>query len=259
MKVRSSLLLAACHVAAGVAHADVDATDISQVPIEALLNTPTTVASTKATVLRESPGVVTVITQGELERMGARDLTDVLHLVPGFEMAVDVSGGVGIGFRGNWAHEGKVLLLVDGVEFNEILYYTTVFGHHFPMNDIDRIEIIRGPGSATYGGAAELAVINVITTSGAARRSIAGYGSAGHTGTVVSRLNGGLSYGQAFDDGLLEGLDLTADVYGGTGIRSDGTYTDVFGTSYDMSRASQLDPLFVNLGGRYKEIGRAHV
>jgi outer membrane receptor for ferrienterochelin and colicin len=231
---------------------DVDVTDIDQLPIEALLNTPTTVASTKATRLRESPGVLTVLTQAELERMGVRDLTDVLHLVPGFEMATDVSGGVGIGFRGNWAHEGKVLLLWDGVEMNETLYYTTVFGHHFPMNDIDRIEIIRGPGSVIYGGAAELAVINVITTNGATRRSVGAYGSIGSTTTTLSRVNGGISYGQAINGGLFDGLDLTADVYAGRGIRSDATFTDVNGQSYNMADSSNLDPTFVNLGARFK-------
>ncbi len=252
MTVRKYLFVVAASLS-GSAYAqdDVDVSDIDQLPIEALLNTPTTVASTKATRLRESPGVLTVITQAELERMGARDLTDVLHLVPGFDMGVDVSGGVGIGFRGNWAHEGKVLLLFDGVELNETLYYTTVFGNHFPMNDIDRIEIIRGPGSVIYGGAAELAVINVVTTNGAARRSVGAYGIIGSTPPTLSRATGGVSYGQAFT-GALEGLDLTADVYGGTGIRSDATYTDVYGSSYDMSKASRLDPTFVNLGARFK-------
>lgn len=252
MTVRKYLLLAVASLS-GAAHAqdDVDVTDIDQLPIEALLNTPTTVASTKATRLRESPGVLTVLTQAELERMGVRDLTDVLHLVPGFDMGVDVSGGVGVGFRGNWGHEGKVLLLFDGVEMNETLYYTTVFGNHFPMNDIDRIEIIRGPGSVIYGGAAELAVINVVTTNGATRRSVGVYGNLGSTPTTLSRATGGVSYGQAFT-GALEGLDLTADVYGGTGIRSDATYTDVYGDSYNMSKASSLDPTFVNLGARFK-------
>ena len=252
MTVRTYLLLAATTISgAALAQDDVDVSDIDQLPIEALLNTPTTVASTKATRLRESPGVLTVFTQAEIERLGIRDLSDVLHLVPGFDMGVDVSGGVGIGFRGNWAHEGKVLLLFDGVEINETLYYTTVFGNHFPMNDIDRIEIIRGPGSVVYGGAAELAVINVVTTNGATRRSVGAYGIVGATPTTLSRATGGVSYGQAFT-GALEGLDLTADVYGGTGIRSDATYTDVYGSSYNMSKASNLDPTFVNLGARFK-------
>jgi outer membrane receptor for ferrienterochelin and colicin len=258
MRVSAVVLLACCSFSGAVrAEDDVDVTDIDQLPIEALLNIPTTVASTKATRLRESPGVLTVLTQAELERMGVRDLTDVLHLVPGFEMATDVSGGVGVGFRGNWGHEGKVLLLWDGVEMNETLYYTTVFGHHFPMNDIDRIEIIRGPGSVIYGGAAELAVINVVTTNGATRRSVGAYGSVGSTTTTLSRVNGGISYGQAINGGLFDGLDLTADVYAGHGIRSDARYTAVCleGSrcpSYDMSQASNLDPTFVNLGARLR-------
>ncbi len=229
---------------------DSSVTDIEQVPIEALINTPTTVASTKATRLRESPGVLTVLTKLDLERLGVRDLTDVLHMVPGFEMGTDVSGGIGAAFRGVWAHEGKVLLLWDGFEFNELLYFTLFFGNHFPMADIERIEIIRGPGSAVYGGAAELAVINVVTTSGAQRHSIGAYGSFGTTKKEIARTTGGLTYGQGFK-GALEGLELTADIYGGKSLRSGRRYTDVYGTSYQMKDGAELDPLMVSLGAHY--------
>lgn len=76
----------------------------------------------------------------------------VLQLIPGFDFGVDVEGIVGIGVRGNWAHEGKVLMLWDGLEMNEDLYSTLQFGGHYPVGQIKRIEIIRGPGSAIYGG-----------------------------------------------------------------------------------------------------------
>src|SRR5438876_155135 len=68
--------------------------------------------------------------------------------------------------RGNWAHEGKVLLLLDGQEMNENLFGTTQFGNHFSIDQIQKVEIIRGPGSAIYGGYAEYGVINIITRTG---------------------------------------------------------------------------------------------
>jgi hypothetical protein len=100
-------------------------TDIEEVSLEDLLETDTTVASSKSVQLRASPGVVTVVGREEIQRLGARDLLDLLPLVPGFDVGVDVTSVVGLSFRGNWAHEGKLLIMVDGVEMNEVLYQTS--------------------------------------------------------------------------------------------------------------------------------------
>src|SRR4051794_40252320 len=72
------------------------------------------VASKTAQSLRDSPAILTVLTQDEIRDAGARDLMDALLLVPGFQFGVDVQGAVGLGVRGSWAHEGKALLLWDG-------------------------------------------------------------------------------------------------------------------------------------------------
>ena len=88
-------------------------------------------------------------------------------MVPGFHFGVDVTNVVGVGVRGNWGHEGKVLMLIDGMEMNENLFSTLQFGQHYNLQNIEKIEIIRGPGSSIYGGFAELGVINIITKSGA--------------------------------------------------------------------------------------------
>ncbi|HEX7413290.1 MAG TPA: TonB-dependent receptor plug domain-containing protein, partial [Bacteroidia bacterium] len=134
--------------------------------LEKLINSLISVASKKPLNVRESPSIVTLVTADEIKNSGARDLVDVLRLVPGIDFGMDVEGVVGIGMRGNWAHEGKVLLLLDGQEMNEILYATTQFGNHFPIDQIKKIEIIRGPGSAIYGGYAEYGVINIVTKQG---------------------------------------------------------------------------------------------
>jgi len=131
------------------------AADYDDLSLEELLNVDLTVASRRALSARESPGIVTLLTREELRRAGVRDLVDALRLVPGFSFGVDVQGVAGAGVRGFWAHEGKVALFIDGVEMNEALYSTLQFGHHYPVELIEKIEIIRGPGSAVYGGTAE--------------------------------------------------------------------------------------------------------
>lgn len=107
-----------------------------------------------------------MITAEEIKNLRSRDLIDVLNLVPGMNFGVDVQGVVGISSRGNWAHEGKILVLLDGQEMNEILFSSTQFGQRYDISQIEKIEIIRGPGSSIYGGYAELGVINIITKGG---------------------------------------------------------------------------------------------
>ena len=154
---------------------------------EMLLYTQTSVAARKPQTTRDAPGIVTIVTREEIQGSGARDLIDVLRLVPGFFLALDVQGVVGFGMRGNFAHEGKILLLVDGLEMNEIDYSTMPLGHHFPVEHIQRVEIIRGPGSAIYGGYAELAVVNVVTRTGEELKGASASGYYGQTSQGLAR------------------------------------------------------------------------
>jgi outer membrane cobalamin receptor len=210
----------------------------------ALLNTPITVASKKAMTTRESPGVITLITRDEIQASGARDFIDVLRLVPGFDVDYDVQGVTGPSLRGLWGYEGKILLLWDGVEMNETLYGTTQFGNHYPVDQIKRVEIIRGPGSSIYGGYAEVAVIQVTSLG---------------PEDIPDRVGGGLFYGKGKDAVYRQGGHLVAGASGdafkvtfgafaGDGKRSDGEYTDPTGTAYNLKDNSKLRPLFVNLG-----------
>lgn len=217
--------------------------------LEELINSLISVASRKPLVGRESPGIITLITEEEIKSSGARDLIDVLRLVPGFDFGVDVEGVVGIGVRGNWAHEGKLLLLVDGQEQNEILFATTQFGNHFDVAQIKKIEIIRGPGSAIYGGYAEYGVINIITKSG---KDISGINAAityGQMQKDFGRKNFHLSAGQKIKD-----FDFSVAGFYGKGQRSDQYFYDMNGDSLDMAGNSALDPMNINLGLNYKAL-----
>src|SRR3954471_7671281 len=67
------------------------------------LNKGLTVSSSKALSTRETPGIISLITAEEIQNAGARDLIDILRLVPGFDVAQDLQFVMGIGLRGNWA------------------------------------------------------------------------------------------------------------------------------------------------------------
>lgn len=198
--------------------------------------------------LRESPGILSLITAAEIENSGARDLIDVLRLVPGFDFAMDVEGAVGLGVRGNWAHEGKAMILLDGQEMNELLYATFPYGSHLPVEQIDRIEIIRGPGSSLYGGFAELAVINIVTKNNPGSKKLEVISNYGQFSRSYARRNLTFMWGQKAG-----GLHLNLGISAGQARRSQFDYTDIFGSSYSMQENSKMNNLFLDLGLAYQK------
>jgi len=216
--------------------------------LEALMNVEVTVASKKALTLRESPGIISVITEEEIQSCGARDLIDVLRLVPGFEFGVDVESVIGVGTRGIWGHEGKILLLIDGQEMNELMYGTLILGNHYPVDIIKKIEIIRGPGSAMYGGSAELAVVNIITKSASDINGVSASILYGQLDKAMGRANVTLNAGKEFSNGLA----LKLNTMYGNGIRSTKIAKDLYGSSYDMKNSSNVNPFLIDLGLKYK-------
>lgn len=113
--------------------------------------------------VRETQGAVTLITEEDIRLSGARDLIDVLRLVPSLDIGRDVDNVIGIAVRGHWANDARVLVLLDGIMLNETSYGTFAIGQRVPLDNISRIEITRSAGSVKYGGNAALAVINIIT------------------------------------------------------------------------------------------------
>lgn len=207
-----------------------------------LLATQVTVASRNPETLRETAGVVTLITREEIQASGARDLVDILRLVPGFDFGYDVQGVIGPSVRGLWAYEGKVLLLWDGVEMNEVLYSTIPLGGRFPVDQIRRVEVIRGPGSAIYGGSAEVAVVQ-ITSLAAEDLPALGGGLALGRGSGITRRTA-----QAVGTWAGEAVTLTFGAFLGSSLRSEGVYTDPAGTEVSLRDEGRIRPLFAHLG-----------
>src|ERR1700691_3096549 len=141
--------------------------DLTALQIEDLMNVDVTSASKKEQKLSNVPAAIFVITKEDIHRSGATDIPDLLRMVPGLDVAQVNPGVWAISARGfNGEYANKLLVLIDGRTV-----YTPTFSGVFwdaqdvPLDSIERIEIIRGPGAAVWGANAVNGVINFTTSS----------------------------------------------------------------------------------------------
>lgn len=141
--------------------------DIYGESLEDLMNIKITSVSKKPENLSRTPAAIYVITQEDIERSGARNIPDLLRMAPGVDVAQVDANRWAISIRGfNDLYSDKVLVLIDGRTV-----YTPIFSGVYwdqmdvPLNDIERIEVIRGPGGTIWGANAVNGVINIITKS----------------------------------------------------------------------------------------------
>jgi len=162
----------ACYVGIalnGYCWAQQPAPDLADVSLEELGKIQVFSASEHAQDVRDAPSSVTVITADEIQRQGYRTLADVLRSVREFYVSYDrvysYAGFRGFGRPGDY--NSRILLLVNGHRTNDNIYDQAMLGTEFflDLDLVERIEVIRGPGSSLYGSNAFFAVINVITRS----------------------------------------------------------------------------------------------
>lgn len=139
--------------------------NLADASLEQLLNVQVTSVTKKEQTLSRTAAAVFVLNQEEIRRSGARNLPDVLRMVPGVDVAQVDANVWAISVRGfNSRYSNKVLVLVDG----RSVYTPTFSGVYWdqlemPLEDIERIEVIRGPGASVWGANAVNGVINIIT------------------------------------------------------------------------------------------------
>ncbi|MBN2762215.1 MAG: TonB-dependent receptor [Bacteroidales bacterium] len=142
--------------------------DIVEISLEDLLNIEVTTVSKSSEKISDAPGVISVLTQDDIRRFGGNTLKDLLERIPGLiGSTVYMTDRSTIAPRGDQilASSSHVLLLLNGRPVREALEggIKAEMYQAFPVNIIERIEVIRGPGSVLYGSNACSAVINVIT------------------------------------------------------------------------------------------------
>ena len=112
--------------------------------------------------IRSAPATVTVISADDIKKTGATNLTDILETVPGVHIKPSHFGNRPlVHIRGS--NSFQTLLMINGNPMRDLVWAFGIFWKGIPVSAIDRIEVIRGPGSALYGADASAGVINVIT------------------------------------------------------------------------------------------------
>jgi outer membrane receptor for ferrienterochelin and colicins len=150
----------------------------------------------------EAPSSITIITAAEIEKYGYRTLSDVLQSVPGFYVTNDRNYSyVGMeGISRPTDYNTHLLIMIDGHRINDNVFNGAYVGTEaiLDVDLIERVEIIRGPGSSLYGTNAFLGVINIITKRG---RDLKGAEASADAGSLQT-YRGRATYGQRYASGL---------------------------------------------------------
>jgi iron complex outermembrane recepter protein len=185
--------------------APVDTKDLSETPLEDLMQLEVTSAARRSQTLSKIPAAVFVITAEDIRRSGALSIAEVLRLAPGLQVARIDSLRYAISSRGfNGEYSNKVLVLIDGRSV-----YATGTGRvswdtvDTDLDSIERIEVIGGPAGAVWGTNAVNGVINIITRTandttgstaeigtGSAERYISGFRHGARNGKLAYRIYG---------------------------------------------------------------------
>lgn len=139
--------------------------DLTTTSIEDLMNVEVTSVSKKEQKLSRTPAAIFVISQEDIRRSGATNIPDLLRMVPGLDVAQINGSTWAIGSRGfNAQFADKLQVMVDGrsaysLTFSGVFWDTV----DVPLSDIERIEVIRGPGGSVWGANAVTCVISIFT------------------------------------------------------------------------------------------------
>ncbi len=139
---------------------DDEVTDLMSLSLEELADVRVTSATLGEHAIRHAPSTMSVVTAQQIEALGLLTLADALRLVPGFTVLDNQFGDQVVAVRGV-QNQANILVTIDGQPVND--FYDGYFVPRIPLANVERIEVIRGPGSALYGTNAFSAVISIVT------------------------------------------------------------------------------------------------
>lgn len=240
----------ACLLALGLAgSAAASDEDLFSTSLEDLLGTTVSTASKYEQTAREAPASVTVVTAEDIRLYGYRTLDEILNSLPGFYVSNDRNYTyIGVrGFSRPTDYNNRMLLLLNGTTISEAVWGAAPLASDLGLNmdSVEKVEIVRGPGSSLYGTNAMFAVVNVITKSG---NQVDGTHAAVEFGSFGTR-GGSLNFGREFATGLdlaiagtwqkRDGLDLFYGTFNdpatNNGIAENLDWEEVYGMSASAS------------------------
>ena len=160
--------------AAPVAASEAEVDSLMALSLDQLMDLKVSISTRSQQQMSKAPSVVSVITAEDIRATGAARLEDILDSVPGLYVKRNL-----FAFRPIFSLRGatgtQTLLMVNGMPMRDLVWSNYIFWKGLPASAIERVEIIRGPGSALFGSDASAAVIDVITrTAGPITQSEAG-------------------------------------------------------------------------------------
>ncbi len=178
---------------------DVAQDDMTALSLEELMDIEVSVASRSRQKLSDAPAAVYVLTNEEIRRSGATSIQEALRMVPGFLVGhwqTTLWDATSRGFTSSFNH--NLLVMIDGVNVYTMMTTEGVAWNlqEIDLVDVERIEVVRGPGAALWGNNAVNGVINVVTKHSKDTQGWQANSVFGNEGT-----KGALRYGGTFDDG----------------------------------------------------------
>jgi iron complex outermembrane receptor protein len=219
-------------------HAQTAPKDLAELSLEELMNVEVTSVSKKTERLSDAAAAIFVITREDIRRSGYTSIPEILRLAPNLHVARGSASGYLITARGfnstNISSANKLLVLIDGRSVYSPLFSGVFWDVQDTLiEDIERIEVISGPGGTLWGSNAVNGVINIIT-----RHSKDTTGGLVTLGTGTKEQNAGLRYGAKMGD------NATFRVYGKTFERDhtvNGSGTDLHDSWHGRQVGLQID------------------
>ena len=231
--------------------------DITELSLEELMNLEVTTVSRQKSTIGQSPAAVFVITQEMIRRSGATVIPELFRMVPGMDVARIDNNKWAISIRGfNDRFANKLLVQIDGRTHysvvNSGVYWDTV---DYPLEDIERIEIIRGPGASMWGANAVNGIISIVTKS--AKKTAGGLVEVG--GGTEELGFGTLRYGGKIRENLSYRAYAKGFKWGEEFLSGDDPHDQWWGTStgarFDW-QASESDAVTLDAGYLRSDAGR---
>lgn len=215
--VRIAFALALLAWKVDVAFAQSGPADLRQATLEELMSIEVTSASRREQRVEDVPAAAYVIGREEIRRSGMTSIPELLRLVPGVQVARINANKWAVSVRGfNSLYSNKLLVMVDGRSVYNPAFSTVLWDtEDLLVEDIERIEVIRGPGGAMWGANAVNGVINIITrpsvdTRGGLARVSAGTFEPGSLALRYGGTLGGATNYRVFAQGSVQGDSLNA-------------------------------------------------